>query len=329
MQYALAIGNFDAGDEAPRRFRFGVIGSSDVHSARPGTGYKEYARIPMTETRGPDSQRVLDAMRDYDGPKLDRARTPEEVARDTRNILFAAMERQSSFFLTGGLAAVHADSRRREDIWAALQRKEVYGTSGPRILLWFDLLDAPGGQRVAPMGAERRVADIPAFRVRAAGSFEQKPGCPRDSIDGLGAERLDKLCLGECYFPGDRRRPITRIEVVRIRPQVHEGEAVDGLIEDPWRVFPCDPGGETCTVEFSDEQFQTDGREALYYARAIEAPSEAVNANPMNCERDANGACVRAHPCLGDFRTPKGDNCLATTEERAWSSPIFLDPAPM
>ena len=42
-QYALAISNFDD-PAAPRRFRFGFIASSDNHSARPGTGYKEFAR---------------------------------------------------------------------------------------------------------------------------------------------------------------------------------------------------------------------------------------------------------------------------------------------
>jgi hypothetical protein len=328
-QYALAIGNFDGQGAAPRRFRFGVIASSDVHSARPGTGYKEFARIPMTEARGPGREGVLEAIRDYDGPRLDRARTPEEMTRDMRNLLFTVMERQSSFWLTGGLAAVHADSRRREDIWAALQRKEVYGTSGPRILLWFDLLDRAGGQRVAPMGSERNQSDIPHFRVTAAGSFEQKPGCPQDSIDALGAERLANLCLGECYFPGDKRRPISRVEVVRIRPQVVAGEPVQGLIEDPWRVMPCPPGSEACTVEFEDEEFPGSGREALYYVRAIEAPSLAVNADPLRCERDADGQCVRVNPCVGDFRTPKSEDCLAPTEERAWSSPIFLDPAPL
>jgi hypothetical protein len=328
-QYALAIGNFDRQGEPPRRLRFGLMASSDVHSARPGTGYKEFARIPMTEARGPGNQRQLEALRDYDGPLLDRARSPEELDAATRAILFQAMERQSSFWLTGGLVAVHADSRRREDIWNALARKEVYGTSGPRILLWFDLLDPESGARLAPMGTEHRLAHNPRFRVRAAGSFEQKPGCPADSIEALGAERLANLCLGECYYPGDKRRPITRIEVVRIRPQQQPGEDVSGLIEDPWRVLPCPPGEESCTVEFEDEQFVADGRESLYYVRAVEAASPAVNADPVRCERDASGACIKADPCIGDFRVPRGEDCLAPAEERAWSSPIFLDQAPL
>jgi hypothetical protein len=325
-QYALAIGNFDQPGD-PRRFRFGLLASSDVHSARPGTGYKEYARIPMTEARGPDGEHRLQFMRDYSGPKLARARTPEELAKERRAVMFQMLERQSSFFLTGGLVAVHAESRRREDIWAALARKEVYGTSGPRILLWFDLIDRASGEARLPMGGEARIAENPRFRVHAAGSFEQKPGCPKDSSDALGPERLQNLCLGECYYPGDKRRPIQRIEVVRIRPQQTKGEDVSGLIEDPWRVLPCDGGGE-CTAEFEDEEFSAAGREALYYVRAIEAPSPAVNADPLRCEKDANGACVKANPCVADFRTPKSEDCLAPVEERAWSSPIFLDPAP-
>jgi hypothetical protein len=176
------------------------------------------------------------------------------------------------------------------------------------------------------MGGEARIAQNPRFRVRAAGAFEQKPGCPQDSIDALGAERLDNLCLGECYFPGDARRPITRIEVVRIRPQQAPGEDVSGLIEDPWRVLACEGGGEECTMEFEDEEFSAGAREALYYVRAIQAPSPTVNADPLRCEKDANGACVKADPCVGDYRT-QGDDCLAPSEERAWSSPIFLDPA--
>ena len=60
----------------------------------------------------------------------------------------------------------------------------------------------------------------------------------------------------------------------------------------------------------------------LYYARAIEAPSLAVGADPLGCEYDDRGRCVEVNPCFG---RPASDECLAETEERAWSSPIFLN----
>src|SRR5690606_37474801 len=131
------------------------------------------------------------------------------------------MERQASFFMTGGLVAVHAEGRDRDSIWEALHRRRVYGTSGDRILLWFDLLE---GDLAHPMGSDLRSGTTPRFRVRAAGAFEQLPGCPEVAADALGAERLESVCAGECYHPSDRRRRITRIEVVRIRPQQRADE---------------------------------------------------------------------------------------------------------
>ena len=49
VQYIMAIRDFDEGE--PQRFDFGFIAASDNHTARPGTGYKEYARESMTEAR--------------------------------------------------------------------------------------------------------------------------------------------------------------------------------------------------------------------------------------------------------------------------------------
>ena len=58
---------------------------------------------------------------------------------------------------------------------------------------------------------------------------------------------------------------------MRIRPQNRPGEPVDGLIEDPWKVFAGDPSGEGCAAAFEDLDFVADSRDTLYYARAIEA----------------------------------------------------------
>lgn len=325
VQYGLAIGNFDQ-PGAPRRFRWGMIGSSDNHSARPGTGYKEYDRRLMTEVTGARTKEWHERLA---GPP--QAKTPESVPFDRNRTdlqLFQLVdfERQASFFMTGGLVAVHSPGRDRDSIWKSLERREVYATSGERILLWFDLLNGPSGE--APMGSEVKLGAPPRFRVRAAGSFEQKPGCPGFSDAALDRERLERLCRGECYNPTDERRRITRIEVVRIRPQTTKGEPVAPLIQDPWKRIECpaDPSG--CVVEFEDPDFVPGARDVTYYVRAIQEPTDAVNGGGLRCTYDENGNCVKARPCFGDYRTAYEDDCLSPVEERAWSSPIFLVPGP-
>ena len=72
VQYMLARTSFENPDR-PLRFRFGLMGSSDTHTARPGTGFKELNRREMTEAssiprtgqdpdeRAAKSQRTRDA----------------------------------------------------------------------------------------------------------------------------------------------------------------------------------------------------------------------------------------------------------------------------
>jgi hypothetical protein len=305
VQSILALGGF-GGSGAALRFRFGFLASSDVHSARPGTGYKEYARSTMSEWRFGNFSRLPQ----FAPPESDpEPRSQPFDPAQSRAAFFGLLEteRQASFFLTGGLVAVHAAGRSRDAIWDALQRREVYGTSGPRILLWFDLIDPDSGAR-SPMGSATRQRRAPLFQVRALGSLEQEPGCPDWAGEALGAERLAVLCRDECYHPGDRRRAITRVEVVRIRPQARPGEALEGLIEDPWKVLPCAPDPAGCRVTFEDPEFEAAARDTVYYVRALEEQSPAV---------DHDGVA-----CLG---TPEEEDCLGPVEERAWSSPIFVD----
>jgi hypothetical protein len=102
-------------------------------------------------------------------------------------------------------------------------------------------------------------------------------------------------------------------------------EPIAPLLEDPWLFLPCEPSQAGCVVQFEDPEFTATARDTVYYARAIEEPSPAVNAGHLRCEYDENGNCVEARPCYGDYRTPREDDCLETIEERAWSSPIFVD----
>jgi hypothetical protein len=318
VQYILALGRGEASN--PLRFRFGFIGSSDNHSGRPGTGYKEVARTEFTEARFGN---FLDTPLGGGRPEPRAESEPFDPQSTKPVFALWETERGASFFLNGGIAAVHAEGRSREAIWEALKRREVYGTSGPHMLLWFDLLNPPGSRGArAPMGSEVAMDAAPIFQVRAVGSYEQQPGCPEDAQEAMGEERLARLCRGECDHPSDVRRPITRLEIVRIRPQRAADEDVAALIEDPWRVFQCQPDAAGCSITFSDDGFAAEARDALYYARAIEAPSQAVDADPLGCERDAAGRCVKLHPCFG---RPDTDECLAQTEERAWSSPIYVD----
>jgi hypothetical protein len=80
-------------------------------------------------------------------------------------------------------------------------------------------------------------------------------------------------------------------------------------------------------VEFSDTSAKRQGREAIYYVRAVQKASPTINAANLRCEFDAQGRCIAVKPCYGDDRTDSKDECLAPAEHRAWSSPIFVDDA--
>lgn len=298
---------------------FGLIGSSDNHSARPGTGYREHERRRLTEATGPRAPEWREFLVG-ETPEPSAVSVPfdPEDPGQIAPFLVLDLERQASFFMTGGLVAVHAEGRSREAIWEALQRREVYATSGDRILLWFDAeLD---GAEVA-MGGAVSASRSPVFHARALGAQVQASGCPDGIEAALGEERLQALCMGECFYPTDERIPIDRIEVVRIRPQMRPDEPLEALIEDPWRVFPCDDTGDGCEATFSDDEFGALARPATYYVRAIQAPTPAVNAEGIRC---LDPACEQVEVCWGDWRTDFADDCLADNEERAWSSPIFV-----
>lgn len=321
-QYALTLNKPDNQSDR-QKFRWGFVGSSDNHRARAGNGFKDSGRRKgNTETMGAAASNRI-------GGGVDRGVRSELGSRRIETLGEIGLnelrnqERQQSFYLTGGLVAVHSQGRDRESIWEALKTRQVYATSGDRIMLWFDLLNSDSG--AVPMGGMTAMDSAPRFKVEAAGAWQQKPGCPDYVGAALGAQRQASLCANECFNPGSERKALERIEIVRIRPRETAGETAQELIEDPWRSYPCERADGTCSVEFVDPEFLQQGREMIYYARAIQAPTPAVNAGSLRCEYDDKGVCVAVNPCYGDTRTDPNDDCLSPNAERAWSSPIYID----
>ena len=275
-------------------FKLGLIGSTDNHKARAGAGYKEFARKSMGDSWG---------------------------AKDNLTWILPP-ERGASFYSTGGLVAVHADRLDRNKIYDSLYEREVYATSGERILLWFNLIN---GQEEIPMGSELALSENPFFEVRAVGSYKQLPGCPDYVNNSMSKEEIERLCLNECYNPTNERNLIDRIEVIKITP-TEKLDALDNAIQDPWLIFDCNDTGQGCLISFEDKQFTKDKVSSVYYIRAIQEESLAVGGDPLRCEYNENGECIKIKPCYASGpEFEPSDDCLAPIGERAWSSPIFLN----
>ena len=343
-QYGLALTKFDE-DGTKHRFRYGFIGSSDNHQAAAGSGYKEIFATSV-DGSGPTSEfkdKVLHMERVYLGDEYEspiwKAYSADDipVAFDINELRlgFNVIEwaRQRGFYTTGGMAAVHSEGRSKEQIWEALKRHETYATSGPRILLWFNLVNDGSSKDVTkPMGSTVTLKHDPTFEVKAMGSFKQKPGCPEDAYRALGEERVHQLCYDECYYPSDERNKITRIEVVRVLPQVYEDQPVDERIQDAWKTHYCDTTQTGCSYTFTDNEYSDLKADVSYYVRAIEEPSLQINVKGAHCadhdsaEGHAHGGCQKFKLCTQDWKNPRDfDMCASIDEPRAWSSPIYVD----
>lgn len=193
-----------------------------------------------------------------------------------------------------GLAGVWADANTREAIFDAFRKKEVFATSGPRIKIKFSAQIA--GRKVIMGGSAGAPAQSPAFAVSAM-------------RDALGA-------------------PLQRLQIIKVwatdaGPQeaVFDVACSDGGQVDP-TTHRCGDNGarvniKNCTIpehigaaelqaEWQDPTYNAD-TETVYYARVLENPTCRWST------WDAVRAGVEPRPGMA-----------ATIQERAWTSPIWL-----
>ena len=214
-------------------------------------------------------------------------------------------------FNPGGLAAVWSEENTRESLFDAMQRRETFGTSGPRMSVRFfggwdypedlcsreDLVET-GYARGVPMGA-----DLPTGAGAAGPVFV---------VSALGD-------------PGTASRPGLPLQRVQIIKGWAEGETLHQEVVDvATSNLDADVDLATCSSRgagaaalcgvWRDPDFDPE-RRAFYYARVVENPSCRYTARwCLDQPQDA-----RPSVCT-DPDVPK------VIQERAWSSPIWYTP---
>jgi hypothetical protein len=217
--------------------------------------------------------------------------------------------------VASGLGAVWAMDNTREAIFDAMQRKEVYGTTGSRIRVRFfggwdfvetDLMSREpafaGYQKGVPMGGDLEKNDekkSPSFMVYAL----------RDPIGG----NLDRIQMIKGWLDKDGKTHERVYDVA-----VSDGRKIgkDGRCETPvgntvdaaTASFKNTIGDSELAVVWADPDFDP-GQKVFYYARVIEIPT------PRWTTIDAFRFGIQI---------PEG--APVSTQERAYTSPIWYTP---
>ncbi len=215
----------------------------------------------------------------------------------------------------GGLAGVWATDNTREALFSSLKARETFGTSGPRIRVrffgGFDLPDdmhaspdwiAQGYRLGVPMGGDlprAKAGQSPAFTVWAAWDPE--------------SARLQRVQIIKGWYDGKESHEA-----------IYDVACSDGLVADP-KTHRCADNGagvdlsdcsvtpglgaKTLAATWRDPDFDP-AQSAFYYVRVLENPT---------C-RWSTWDSIRIGKPPPPFPSP-------TQKERAWSSPIWYEPA--
>ena len=273
-------------------FKFGMIGSTDSHTSLSTTREDNYfGKFSMTE---PNPERYKHYVLESTIDESLSTFSSEEVA--------------------SGLAAVWARENTREALFDAMKRKEVYGTSGSRILVrifagWdfeADEVERPdfadrGYNGGVPMGGDLVSAPpgkAPRFMIRSL----------RDP-DNANLDRV-QIIKGWVDDKGNTQERIYDVAcsddraIVKRRCERLVGNTVD--VEDA--SYTNTIGDSMLNAFWTDPDFDAN-RSAVYYVRVLEIPKPRWSAYDQK-----------------RFGIKMPDNVPMTVQDRAYTSPIWYNP---
>ncbi len=265
-------------------FEYGLLASSDSHNATGG----DVDEMQYDGAHGMDSDAEKRLIKEYDVPGGIATGSPLR-------------------YNPGGLAGVWAEENSREAIFAALKRRETFGTSGPRIVPrllagWEIPQDiCAGGDEPANsvvmggvLGARPAGAEAPQFMVSAQ----------RDAQGNL----LQRLQIVKGVVRDDGQ----------LEEQVYDVAGhPDGKAAVDFRSCAVSgPGSASLCARWQDPGFDPD-QAAVYYLRVLENPS---------CRWSAWQCLELAEPKPAACSDP---DIPSVIQERAWTSPVWYYPEPV
>ena len=294
---ALARGLAIAAEIGANPYEFGFIGSSDTHIAAATLSEENHWGKFPTDGASPQQRSSVppDGFRDWDD-------VPEAT---NRRILTGAK------FSASGLIGVWAEANTRDDLFDAMRRRETFGTSGPR------------------MKVRLFAGDYAAEILDSAEMLEQAyaGGVPMGgnlNWDSAGAPSLLAWAIQDPLSA-----PLQRLQIVKVwaengqaRERIYDVACSDGSAPSPETRRCADNGASvdvaTCETTpgsgvgelkaiWTDPDFDAD-QVSAYYVRVLENPT---------C-RWSTWDAIRAG-------TPPNPKLPMTLQERAWSSPIWVD----
>lgn len=279
-------------------FKFGMLGSTDAHTSLSTADENNFwGKLSRLE---PYPNRILGS---WGGPGTN-------IVPDSSGFFSRAWRASAS-----GYAAIWAEENTRESLFAAMKRKEVYASTGPRIRVrffggWDYQADDAFRPNFAKIGYSKGVpmgGDItqgpeeksPTFLIRAVkdpdGANLDRVQIVKGWLDKQGRlhEKIYDVALA------DRRNPNWRGRVKPVGDTVNISDAS----------YTNTIGAPELAVVWPDPDFNANEL-AFYYVRVLEIPT------PRWTAYDAKVYGIKDIP----------DEIPMVTQERAYTSPIWYSP---
>ena len=271
-------------------YKYGMIGATDSHTALATADEDNF----FGKHSGSE-------------PSADRIHHPMAKVGD--------MEYAGWSMVASGYAGVWARENTREAIFDAMMRKEVYATTGPRIIVRFF-----GGWDFTPADAESRSPAIVGYQkgVPMGGDLRgaQEGTAPSFIVaalkDPLGAN-LDRIQIIKGWMDGDGElhERVYDVAVSDGRTIGADGrtlQMVGNTVDVKNATWRNTIGATELITQWSDPDFDPEHR-AFYYARVIEIPTPRWTAYEAKY-----------------FNLTVDRDMPMTTQDRAYTSPIWYTP---